>query len=184
MGEFRAAHRYARALLGVALERDQLDTVAADCSQIEALLGGSREFMLFLRSPVINAQKKRRVVEEILGTRVGPTMLTFVVLLVTRNREALLPETIAEFFRLRDERMGIVNATASVAVPLTPAQERRLTERLEEATKKKVRMKYVQDATLRAGFMVRLGDTVWDASVRHELEQLRRLLAGGANSTE
>jgi F-type H+-transporting ATPase subunit delta len=71
-----------------------------------------------------------------------------------------------------------------VAAPLTPAQERRLTERLEEATKKKVRMKYVRDATLRAGFMVRLGDTVWDASVRHELEQLRRLLAGGANSTE
>ncbi len=179
MGEFRAAHRYARALFGVALERDQLDAVAADCGQIEALLGASREFMLFLRSPVINAQKKRKVAEEVLAKRVGKTTLTFVVLLVSRGREALLPEIIAEFFRLRDERMGIVNATASVATPLTSAQERRLIERLENATKKKVRMKYVQDASLRAGFMVRLGDTVWDASVRHELEQLRKLLAGG-----
>jgi F-type H+-transporting ATPase subunit delta len=167
--------------MGVADERKDLDQVGADCEQLARLIGASREFRLFLESPVVNALKKRKILEELLAARVGRTMLAFVYFLASRGREGLLSPVIAEFSRLRDERMGIINATASVAVPFTPAEEQRLSGLLERVTRKKVRMTYVVDPSLRAGFTVQVADTVWDASVRHELERLRlRFAAGGA----
>jgi len=180
MSEYRAAHRYALAMIGVAEERNEVDQVGNDCRHLERLISRSRDFLLFLQSPVIKAQKKRRILDELLRGRVGDTMLRFLFFLVSRGREGLVPQILTEFFRLRDKRMGVVNVTASVAVPMTPAQEQRLIERLEQTTKKTVRMKYILDASLRAGFTVRLEDTVWDASVRHELENLRRRLSGGS----
>ena len=179
MSEYRAAHRYALALIGVAEERNEVDQVGRDCLHLDGLLSGSRDLLLFLHSPVINANKKRPVLDELLRGRIGETMLKFLFFLVSRGREGILPQILTEFFRLRDERMGIMHGTASVAVPLTPAQEQRLIERLEQATKKTVRMKYVVDASLKAGFTVRLEDTVWDASVRNELENLRRRFVAG-----
>lgn len=181
MGEFRAAHRYALALIGVNEGEKELEDVGRDCEHLDGLISASRDFLLFLQSPVVNAQKKKRILDELFRGRVGKSMLTFLFLLVAKGREGLLPQVITEFFRLRDERWGVVNVTASVAVPLTPGQEERLIARLEQATKKTVRMKYVLDASLKAGFSLRLGDTVWDASIRHELESLRRrFIAGGA----
>jgi F-type H+-transporting ATPase subunit delta len=180
MAEFRASHRYALALIGVAEERNKIDEIGRDCQQLDRLISDVREFRLFLASPVINALKKRQILGELLRARVGETMLTFVFFLASRNREGLLSQIIAEFFRLRDDRMGILNVTASVAVALTPAQEQRLISRLEQATKKTIRIQYTLDPSLRAGFTVRLEDTVWDASVRHDLENLRRRFIEGA----
>jgi F-type H+-transporting ATPase subunit delta len=179
MAEFRASHRYALALIGVAEERNKIDEIGRDCQLLEKMISDHRDVRLFLASPVINAQKKRLILEELLRGRIGETMLTFVYFLASRNREGLLPQIITEFFRLRDDRMGILNVTASVAVTLTPAQEQRLISRLQEATGKTVRMTYNLDPSLKAGFTVRLEDTVWDASVRHDLENLRRRFIEG-----
>ena len=180
MAEYRASHRYALALIGVAEERNSIDEIGRDCQMLERLVSGHRDVRLFLESPVINAHKKRQILEELLRGRIGETMLTFVFFLASRNREGLLPQIIAEFFRLRDDRMGILNVAATVAVALTPAQETRLVARLEAATKKTVRMTYTLDPSLKAGFTVRLEDAVWDASVRHDLENLRRRFLEGA----
>src|SRR5207302_7960563 len=85
----------------------------------------------------------RQVLGELFAGRIGETALRFVVFLASRGREPLLSAIIREFYRIRDERAGVVNVTASAAVPFTPAEEKRLISRLEEATKKSVRVKYV-----------------------------------------
>jgi F-type H+-transporting ATPase subunit delta len=179
MSEYRAAHRYALALIGLAEGRKEVEEVGKDLRHLDRLISGSRDFRLFLQSPVVNARKKRQILDGLLRGRIGEPILLFLFFLASRRREGLLPEIIVDFFRLLDERTGIVDATASVAVPLSPPQEQRLVARLEQATGKKVRIRYVVDRSLKAGFMVRIDDTVWDASVRHELDHLRRTFAAG-----
>jgi F-type H+-transporting ATPase subunit delta len=180
MSEYRAAHRYALALMAVAEEQKKVEEVDRDCLALERLISQSRDFNVFLESPVVKTLKKRQILGELFEGRLGEAALKFVIFLASRGREALLPAIIHEFFGLRDERAGVVNATASAAVPFTPPEEALLTRRLEEAAKKTVRVKYVVDRSLKGGFIVQLGDRVWDASVRHQLDIMHRRLTGEA----
>ena len=179
MSEFRAAYRYALALLGVAEEMKKLDDVSRDLASIEKLIKDSREFFLFLKSPVVNSEKKKRTLTEILEGRMSDVTMKFVLLLASKGREALLPEITQQFNRLRDERLGILHVTTRTAVAFKPEQEKQLISQIEAATKKKVRLSYVVDPSLKGGFMVQHDDTVWDASVRHQLEVLRERFVEG-----
>ena len=179
MSEFRAAYRYALALLGVAEEVKKLDVVSADLAALEKLAKDSREFLMFLKSPVVSSEKKKRMLSEILKGKVSDVTLKFVALLVMKGREGLLPAIIQQFMKLRDERLGILNVTARTAVAFNPEQEKQLIRNIEAATKKKVRLSYVIDDSLKGGFVVQHDDTVWDASVRHQLEVLRERFVEG-----
>jgi F-type H+-transporting ATPase subunit delta len=179
MRESRAAHRYALALLEVAEEQKKLDDVRKDFEFIQSLMKDSREFVLFLRSPVITTMKKKHTLSEILKGRVSELVFTFVMLLATRGREGVLPEIIQQFNRLRDERLGILNVTTWSAAKFNDAQQQQLVRQLEEVTKKKVHITYELDASLKGGFLVQHEDTVWDASVRHQLEVLKKRFIEG-----
>ena len=179
MAESRATYRYALALTGVAEETKKVDEVTRDFEFIESVIEGSHEFLQFLKSPVIRAVKKKAVLSAILQGRVSEITLKFVITLVTRSREGLLPDVIRQFYRLRDEHRNILNVTTRVAVPFSEKQHKDLCSRLAEATKKNVQIKYVVDPSLKGGFMIQHDDTVWDASVRHQLELLRRRFAEG-----
>jgi F-type H+-transporting ATPase subunit delta len=179
MSESKAASRYALAFLGVAEEFKSLDAVGQDVLTLETLLRQSKEFSAFLKSPVVNKEKKKHVLAEILQKHVGELTMKFVMLLAAKGREELLPEILRQFARLRDERQGIVNVTAKTAVKFSEAQEQALVRQLEETTKKKVRINFVLEPSLKGGFLVQHDDTVWDASVAHQLELLRRRFASG-----
>ncbi len=174
MAESRTAYRYALSLLGVAEESGRLDQVTRDLGMIEKLISASGEFNLFLKSPVINTVKKRAVLEIILRDRVDKLTMNFIQLLAAKERESILSEVIKQFQKLKDQRLGILHVVARTAVPLTKKQEEELVNKLERATRKKVRMSYVQDSSLLGGFAVQFDDTVWDASVRRQLETLRQ----------
>jgi F-type H+-transporting ATPase subunit delta len=179
MSEFRAAYRYALAVIGVAEEIKKLDEVSKDFEYIEQLIAGSHEFLMFLKSPVINQEKKKTTLNEIFNGKVTELTMKFIMLLASKGREGLLPEITKQFYKLRDERLGILSVTTTTTVPFKPEQETSLVSQLEQATKKKIRLSYVFDSSLKGGFTVQHEDTVWDASVRHELENLRRRFTGG-----
>jgi len=178
MGNIRAATRYATALLGVAVERNELDAVAGDVSFLGELIGKVPDFALFLKSPVVSKERKRKALKEVLAGKTGNTVMAFVLLLAAKDREALLPPIISEFQRLRDLKMGILNVSARAASKFSPDQEKRLIDQLERSTGKKVRLNVGQDRSLVAGFTVKYEDTVWDASVKRQLELLGDRLAG------
>ncbi len=178
MTNSRAAHRYALSILSVAEESRLIDRVSGDFALIEQMIVSSHDFALFLRSPVINMMKKRKALEAILGGRVSELTLKFVDLLVSKERESALLEIIHQFYKLRDDRLGILDVTVKVAVPMTKSQENELLNRLREATKKQVRIHFVRDPGLKGGFTIQYEDTVWDASVRRQLESLRQRFAG------
>jgi F-type H+-transporting ATPase subunit delta len=177
MNQSRAAYRYALSLISVAGETGIVEQVSADLEMIERLIKTSSDFSLFLKSPVISMMKKRTLLQTILGGRVNELTMKFIRLLASKNRESVLPEIIPQFYRLKDQRLGIVDVTARSTVPFTKPQEEELTNRLEKVTKKKVRIRFIQDLSLRGGFTIQYEDTVWDASVRRQLEALRQKLA-------
>jgi F-type H+-transporting ATPase subunit delta len=180
MRNLRAAYRYALAVISVAEEFNSVDAVSADFGLLEKMIADVREFVLFLRSPVVNQERKKSVLAILLKGNVGELTSKFVLLLASKGREGLLPEIIGEFYRLRDERRGIVSATARSATKFTAEQERELVRRLEAATGRKARVRYELDPSLRGGFTVQHGDTVWDASVQHQLDRLEQQFAEAA----
>jgi F-type H+-transporting ATPase subunit delta len=178
MSNVRAASRYAAALLGVSDERGEMETVGRDISFLEELITKVPDFALFLKSPVVSKERKRQALTQIIGGKTGETVGTFVLLLASKRREALLPDIISEFHRLRDVKTGVLNASAKSAAPFSPGQEKNLTGQLEKATGKRVRLKVSRDPALVGGFTVQYEDTVWDASVKRQLELLGETLAG------
>jgi F-type H+-transporting ATPase subunit delta len=180
MSNVRASTRYATALLGVAVERNELEAVGADVDFLDRTIAASPDLAVFLRSPVISKEKKKKALRELLSGRTGATVTAFVLLLASKDRESLLEEILRQFHRLRDERLGILSVTARSAAAFSPEQEKGLGDRISRVTGKTVRLKTERDPSLIGGFTVQYEDTVWDASVKRQLEILRDRLTGGS----
>lgn len=180
MSNVRVARRYAEALMNLAEEQKQLDRVADDLQAIQRLTMASHDLVLFLKSPVINKEKKLGIFAELFQKKVTPLTLHFLSLLTEKSREDILPQIIEQFFVLHDERLGIVNVQVKAIGELTRDQGKLLQQRLESHTKKKVRFTLSVDKLLKGGFVARVGDTVFDGSVKRQLELMKERFAEGA----
>ena len=179
MKNVRVARRYAVALMAAAENQKNIEGTARDLDGVAQILQVSREFRLLVSSPVIRAARKRAVFDELLGPRVGKETLRFIHLLTSKSREGILPDVIVEFKKLQDEKAGIVNVEVRTVVELGYAQEKDLRSNLEHMIGKKVRLHFVIDKALKGGLVVRVGDTVFDASVSRQLERMRAMFVAG-----
>ncbi len=171
-----ASRRYALALLEVAVEANFLDKITEDLQNIKEVLSGSRELMLALKSPLINVDLKSRILEEIFGKEVGEKTMIFIKLLAHKKRADLLAGVIAEFYSLLDERNGVINADVKSAVKLSDEQAKELVNGLSARTGKKIRATMSLDEKLIGGVTVKIGDTILDGSIQHQLQLLRNSL--------
>lgn len=179
MKNFRVARRYASALMAAAEEKRTLDAIARDLEHLAAILNESRELRLFFASPIISEEKKAAIVKELFGKRLSRDTLTFVLLLISKRREEVLPDIIEAFFQLRDEKLGIVRVDVASAVEVSSSQELSLRSGLEHYTGRKVRMQFTLDKSIKGGLVVRVGDTVLDASITRQLEMLKKRFVEG-----
>jgi F-type H+-transporting ATPase subunit delta len=173
-----ASRRYASALLDVAVDGNFLERVNEDLQKIDEVLSQSRELLVALRSPLINGDKKSHLLEEIFRNDIGEKTMLFVKLLAHKKRAGLLPEVIGEFATLLDEKNGVVNADVKSAVKLSDDQAKDLVNGLSVRTGKKIRAKISLDEALIGGVTVKIGDTILDGSVSHQLQLLRKALVG------
>jgi F-type H+-transporting ATPase subunit delta len=180
MSSSRVARRYAAALMGVADTSAKLAAIGKDVESLGAVLGASRELVLMLQSPVISPRKKTDVLEAIFTGKLTVETAAFLRLLVAKRREEHLPEIVVQFRVLRDQKEGTVPAEVVSAIDLTAQQKQQLERELEAYTKKQIRLRQSVDPAIRAGLVVRLGDTVLDGSLRRQLELLRTRLVEGA----
>ncbi len=180
MSNFTIARRYARALYEEAERTGRLESVDDDVALIRDALEASSELVRFFESPVIPRPKKEAVVQALFAERVQPTTLDFLRLLVEKQREDLFPDVVRAYRELRDAQRGIVEARARAAFPLSEAEQTRLAQALEAMTGVGIRLHVEQDAGLLGGLVVRIGDTVYDGSVRHQLASLRERMELGA----
>lgn len=192
MSQRTVARRYARALYEEADRLGAVDPIDEDVSLLRETLDASDELDRFFRSPVIPVSKKIGVVQALFGERTHELTTTFLVLLIRKDRENLVSSVVDEYQALRDEQRGIVEATVRTAHVLDETETAALEEALEQTTGKRVRLNIVQDVDLIGGVVVRIGDRVFDGSVRNKLDTLRerfrtsRVVADGPseNGTE
>ncbi len=178
----RAAERYALALFEAAEQLDKVDLIFGDMEAIGMTLAGSRELRSLLASPVVKPDVKSRVLEEIFKKQISKETMSFITLLVKKQREGLLAETTVEFRSLYEMKRGVLNASVESAVELREEERNEITTKLETMLGKKVTPTFTVDPAIRGGFVARIGDTLIDASLRHQLEVLREQFRHGGSA--
>jgi len=170
----RASLRYARALLIAAEKRDGLGSLREDVEALRDLMRESPELRAFLVSPTIAKQDKLAIVGNLFDGKVSPLLSQFLRMLTDKYRERVLPDILDATVSLLDEREGKVVAEVESAVDMTDEQQARLKKQLERFTGKQVQMTVRTEKGLVAGFVARVGDTVFDASLGAQLARLRQ----------
>ena len=173
-----ATRQSATALADVAMAQRAADAVTQQLVGFGALYAESPELRNFLSSPAVTREAKHRVIEKLLA-RVGGSEIVrnFLFVVIDHQRTHLLPEIIAAVQEEIKKREGITEAQVSSAVELSKAQKAEMEFTLERLTGKRVEAKFSLEPSLLGGAVVRLGDTVYDGSVRSRLNNLRARLA-------
>jgi len=170
-----AARRYAEALWELARRDDAVDAYA-DGLELAAARVGEATVLGVVRNPARPLRDRTQLVENLLGGQVPRPVVRTVQLLVERGRIDKLTAVASEFRRLVNRERGIVAAVATAAAPLNEAETRALAQKLAAMTGRTVDLRVEVDESLIGGLTVRVGDTLYDASVRGRLERLRERL--------
>jgi F-type H+-transporting ATPase subunit delta len=173
-----ASLQYANALADIAVEQGAAEAAAKQLNAFGAAFAESAELRNFLASPAVTREAKHGAIEKITA-RMGANKIlrNLLFIIADRQRTHMLPEIIAAFQGVIRQRQGIAEAEISSAVELSPEQKTEFKKTLERLTGKQVEPKYSLDASLLGGAVVRIGDTIYDGSLRNRLNDLRARLA-------
>ena len=173
-----ASLQYANALADIALAQGAADPAAKQLHEIGAAYAQSAELRTFLASPAVSVEAKHAVIEKI-AARVGASKIirNLLFVLADHRRTNLIPEVIAAFHEVIRQRQGIAEAEISSAIELNAAQKKEMAATLARLTGKKIEAKYGLDPALLGGAVVRIGDTIYDGSLRGRLSEMRARLA-------
>ena len=168
--------RYANALVDVVTGPKGLDPklALANLQAFNALVESSEDLRKILDSPAVSSARKRIVIKkfaEMLG--IEPIICNFLLVLSDHRRAAALIHVIERFEVVMDERMGFLRADVKSAGELSETQRQSLSEELSKLAGKAVQMRFEIDPELIGGVTAQLGSTVYDGSVRGQLNTLR-----------
>ncbi len=171
----RIASRYAKSLMSLGLEQDNLDSLYNDMLVIDEAMN-LREFSMFVKSPIIKADKKQAVFTEVFGDSIGEVTQTFFNVLSRKGREFHLAEIVKSFLKQYKKNKGITEVKLTTVNPLEEKalQEIRNVLSTSAVTESKVEITSFVDPNLIGGFVIEFDDRLYDASVSHKLEQIRK----------
>jgi F-type H+-transporting ATPase subunit delta len=169
--------RYAAALVDVALDQNNADRVKSDLAAFAEAFAHSADLRVTLESPAVSHEAKLQVIQKIGAVmNLAPSVRNFLCVLVDHRRTELLFE-IQEMFRVDlNARQNIAEAAVTSAHALAADERKKLIEMLEQQTKKKIEAHFHEDESLVGGTVVRVGSTVYDSSVRAQLDRMREQL--------
>ncbi len=176
MSNFSVSTRYAKALWELAEEEKSFETVASDVDFVLNTFRSSRDLRRAIANPIIKHEVKIKVLEEIFGDKISATGLKFLKFIISKNREELFGDILKRFTEIRDEEFGILRVEVTTAYDMPENQREELEKKLSDFTGKKVVASYKKDESIIGGFLVQMKDTVVDASVKNQLELLRKVL--------
>ena len=168
----KSAARYAKALLELSIEKDLVDVVAKDMNSFLKAYNETREFQLFLDSPVVKAEKKNAVFKVLFPDFSELTNL-FVDLLVRNRREGAFAQIADAFVAQLKTYRGIVPVTIISATSMDASTKTTILSKLEKSITGKIELEEKMDASLIGGFIIKMGDTQLDASVSSKIKNLK-----------
>lgn len=166
------AERYAKALLTAAQNERALAVVGGQVHALSGALQGAEGATAFLADPLAGGEAKLKVLSAAFGEAPHPLMKAFLQTVLEHKRERYLPGILDAFVALMDEAEGRVNATLGTAKPLPVATRKLLENALSQRLGRKVALEPYTDQTLLGGAVLRMGDTVFDGSLRSSLTRL------------
>lgn len=169
----RAAIRYAKAILDIAVLSNNSNKVNEDMMTIVEAIAASKDLSEFLSSPIITSEIKRNALTEIFESVQSETKSLFRLLQENKRFEILAPIA-AQYNSLFDEMNGVEVANVTTAFPITPELEAKVLAKIATFSDKKITIINTVDAAIIGGFVLRIGDKQYNASVANRLQELKR----------
>ncbi len=173
MAGARAAIRYAKAVLSLALDQKAADAVNTDMKLIATTIDKNKDLSDALQSPVIPSSVKKSVLLEVFKNS-NKTTLSLIDTLNSNNRINILSDVALKYGQLLDESKGIEIGTVTTAIALTADLEKKVLAKAKELTGKNVEVENIIDESILGGFILRIGDLQYNASVANQLNKLKR----------
>jgi F-type H+-transporting ATPase subunit delta len=165
--------KYAQALYELAAEKKQVMEVETQLSNVAQIITSHGQLATFLYHPRVPMQAKKSLLKSVFGEEVSVYVLHFLLLIVDKRRESLLPHIIEQFVALANEARNIAIAKVTTFMPLSDSEQVALTQKLAVLTGKNIRLQIHTDPSIIGGVIVRLGDKLIDGSVKRQLDRLK-----------
>jgi F-type H+-transporting ATPase subunit delta len=167
---------YARSLFEVASERNKLDAVRDQLGAFADALSASRELQVFFFSPYFSTAEKQDGLDRAV-TDADPIVVNFLKLLIENHRTPVIFRVRREFDRLWREENKLLPVTVTSAIELDQGTVKQIGDRIAEQTGRKIDLSSTVEPEILGGLVVRVGNSILDASIRNRLEQLRKQVA-------
>jgi F-type H+-transporting ATPase subunit delta len=174
MASSKVANRYSKSFLDTSIEKNVLELVSRDFEFIYQTLLKSNDLYRAIKSPVIKSETKKVVLTQIFGKIICKDSMNFLEFIIDKGREEVLTEILEKFEILKDEYSGVVKVDVITAFDFSNEQRAQIQQKFESYLNKKARLNYKVDPNLIGGFIAKVGDTVYNASMLHQLGLLKK----------
>jgi F-type H+-transporting ATPase subunit delta len=169
--------RYAHAFFEIAAEEKQLERYYNELSQCSSIIAQNKVLGEFLANPIFEQENKKKVLEKIISKlQLSGITVNFLKLLVDKKRVEALPDIEAYYRQLMDEALKKVRVTLKTAFPLSRNMQDYINSNMEKITGRKVEITVETDTSLLGGVVIGVGDTLYDGSIKNQLNNMRNLL--------
>ncbi len=175
MNDSKISVRYARALFNSAVENKVPDKVRKDMDLVQKVCGIS-EFQYLLQSPVMKESVKINIVKGILEKDIDPLSLGLLELVFKNGREMYIPSIVRNYKDLYKKMKGIKSALLVTPEKLSKEQEQEILDKISKSLKTQVELETKEDEALIGGFLIRIDDQQYDASVSNSLKKIQKQL--------
>lgn len=171
----RLASRYAKSLIDLAIEKGQLEKVYADMQWLQGVAKSNRDFVNLLRSPIIKADTKKKIIEAVTKGKVSEMTAGFNALLITKGRESYLPEIVNAFIASYKVHKNIHTIKLTTASPVSDSVKTAIVNQVKKSAGiENVELEEKVDADLIGGFVLQIGDQLVDASIAYDLRAIAK----------
>ena len=170
------ADKYSSAMFELAQEQNKLELMEAQLGYVASVMVDQPELRSFLENPIVTEDAKIKLISKIFDSSIDKVALHFIYVMIKRGRYRYIASAIEAFIKKSRAARGILEATVTVAEPITADVEASVQAKLREATGKDVILSVRQDPSIMGGIVIQVGDKRIDGSVARRLEELEKSL--------
>ncbi len=175
MNNPRLAGRYAKSLINLSVEQQNLDTVYADMKFLQSVCKSNKDFVAILKSPVIQSDKKEKIIESITSSRVTNLTTLFIRLLIRKTREMNLPEIAEAFISQYNSIKNIHKVKITTAVPMGSSLHDAIVDKVKSSSSmQNIELETAVEDELIGGFKLEMGDLLVDATILRDLNDVKK----------
>ena len=175
MSAQRIATRYAKSLIDLSIEQGQLKEIYGEMNELSDIMNSNKELARLFKSPVINPDKKLKIVDQVFSGKINTLVFEFINILVRKRREKYLPEIVQSFVDQYNKKNNITNAELVTSIPANESiinQVRNLIQQQTGSTDITIETKV--DPSLLGGFVLKFDDKLFDTSLANKLVELKK----------